>query len=230
MIADNYYEITSLPSLGELSASPPFGLSEYLSRLENNKSGYDRVSLLFLYDDLLQRQGFLSGELKDVTPSVLTVNQLRNEEPLPDYLISDSEPGSRIDVDNIWDNYFHYVDEMSKRIGSEFLRRWVSFEVGLRNALAIERAKSLGLEPQLYLVAEDLQNDTDDFSSIINEYRSAQTPLDALKTLLKYRWEWAKNNNPYFSFESDELAAYGLSLMLLIQWHRLEQYRSSDSS
>ncbi len=229
MIADNYYEIVSLAVLGELSSAPPFRLYEFLSRLADNPGCYDRVKVLFLHDDLLQRQGFLSGELKEISPSVLTVNQIRNEEPLPDYLISVSAERWRSEVDNVWDNYFHYADREALRLGSDFLHKWVGFEVGLRNALADERAKRLGLEPEMYKVAEDLQSREEDFSDVINEWRSADTPLSGLQILIRYRWEWVKDNEPYFTFKADELAVYGLRLMLLTQWHRLSEYRSDNN-
>jgi len=230
MIADNYYEITSLPALGELSSAPPLTLRQFLARLENNPSAYGIVETLVLHDDLLERQGFLSGEIKEVKPTVLTAAQIRNEEPLPEYLAIRQESTRPIETDDIWDNYFRYAIKIAQRFKSEFLRTWVGFEVALRNALVVERSQALGLEPQFYLVAEDLQSDEEDFSSLINDWRSAQTPLVGLQILLKHKWNWINKNDPYFTFGTDELAVYCLRLMLLTRWYRLTQYRSDDKN
>jgi hypothetical protein len=45
------------------------------------------VGCLFLLDDLLQRESYLAGELEEVTPTVLSQKQVRNESPLPEYLL-----------------------------------------------------------------------------------------------------------------------------------------------
>ncbi len=230
MIADNYYEITSLPALGELSSAPPLTLIQFLARLDNHPSAYRITETLILNDDLLERQGFLSGELKQVEPTVLTVAQAKNEEPLPEYLATGEQSIRAVETDDVWDRYFRYANKIAKQFGSAFLHKWVGFEVALRNALVVERSSALGLEPQLYLVAKDLQSEEEDFSGLINDWRSAQTPLVGLQIVLRYKWNWTNKVDPYFTFSTDELAVYCQRLMLLRRWYRLTQYRSDDKN
>ena len=87
MSGDNLYLLSALPTLGELGSVPPMPLAVLLERFI--ESGGNRVLLdaLLLSDDLLQRQAVLSREIETVEPSVLTPAQVRDEEPLPEYLV-----------------------------------------------------------------------------------------------------------------------------------------------
>ncbi len=83
---DRYYYLASLPALGELGTEPALGFAELLEHLADSRGRHALVGSLFLWDDLLQREAYLAGELPEADPAVLTVQQAHNESPLPGYL------------------------------------------------------------------------------------------------------------------------------------------------
>ncbi len=228
MRAGNYYEITALPALGELGSQPPITPEQFLEHLAENTGALQLIRVLFLLDDLLQREAFLAGETKQVDPLVLTRLQARNEEALPSFLVYDSEQVTRTaEADTLWELYFRHAMAVAKSTGSTFLSAWVSYEVALRNSLAEERAKQLGLEAGGYIVAADLASD-EDFAQLITEWSSADTPLVALRMLTLARWSWIMDNNAWFTFKNDELAAYAAQLMLLNRWYLMSKADADD--
>jgi hypothetical protein len=223
MASGNYFYITALPNLGDLGEKPPIKLAEVLSFLADQPSLRAIASVIFLQDDLLQREGFLAGEEKVVSPTVLTTSQVQNVEPLPESLISATtdEPSRSIQADTTWELYFRYVAEIAQNTNNKFLARWVRFEVSLRNAVVIERSKRLGLDASRYLVATELGESGADFRTVISEWSAASSPLAGHRVLTSARWQWLRENDAWFTFENDEFAAYAAKLMLLHQWHRL---------
>lgn len=221
---DHYYYLASLPALGELGSEPSMGFAELLEHLEADRRRRELAGSLFLLDDLLQREAFLAGELEEPDPAVFSIQQVRNESPLPEFLASAPEAGegSRLGVsDRLWDAYFRYVAEVGQRLGSRFLAAWVGYEVALRNALVAARAKRLGLDEADYLVAADLAAGGDEVTAAVNAWTAAATPLAGQQSLLRARWDWLTAHDAWFTFSNDELAVYAARLMLLHQWQRM---------
>lgn len=245
MKLDRYYYITSLPVLGELGSEPPLGFVELREYLGDDRVRRELVGYLFLLDDLLQREAFLAGELKEVAPSVLSERQVRNQSPLPEFLLppdgqdgddsrglTGSVPGqgqsSRAGkgrggsaVDKTWEAYFRHVARMAVRLRCDFLAAWVREEVTLRNALVSVRARRLGLDEADYLVAADLVEDDEQAQGLISDWEGAPTPLAGHQALIRARWDWLAEHDCHFTFRDDELAAYALRLVLLQQWQRV---------
>ena len=69
--------------MGELGRAPPLDPDQLLELLAPCPTARRVVEVLFLHDDLLQREGVVAGELSSVRPVVLTAAQIRNESPLP---------------------------------------------------------------------------------------------------------------------------------------------------
>jgi len=222
---DRYYYLASLPALGELGSEPPMGFSELLEHLSDSRQRYELVGVLFLLDDLLQREAFLAGELDEVDPTVFSIQQARNESPLPEYLAGNSPTDAKstlgVAADRLWDAYFHYALEVARRLNNRFLEAWVIFEVTLRNALVTARAKRLGLDEKDYVVATDLAGSGEELAALVSEWSAAATPLAGQQVLLRGRWAWLIEHDAWFSFRDDELAAYAARLMLLRQWERI---------
>ncbi|MDZ7619164.1 MAG: DUF2764 family protein, partial [Patescibacteria group bacterium] len=168
-----------------------------------------------------EREAFLSGEITDVSPAVLTVQQSRNEAALPDDLAPRLEGDTELlEADRLWEGYFRHAAETGRALGSPLLVQWVGFEAALRNALAAARAKRLEIEGTGYLVATDLAESNEDFSAVLSEWAAAETPLAGLRVVIRARWEWLSLHDAWFSFSEDELVAYAIRLMLLEQWRR----------
>jgi hypothetical protein len=222
MAANNYYRISALPSLGDLGSPPPLTPVALREHVAEGPRGRALVDSVLLFDDLLQREALVAGEVREVAPAILSPAQVRNEEPLPEYLApADGPSPPRVASDAVWAAYFRYAHAMAVRRASSFLAAWVEHEVGLRNALAIARAKALGLEPADYLVTPELGRSGEDFSVLVGEWSAAATPLEGLHILDRNRWHWLAENDAWFTFADEELAAYAAKLMLLVRWQRL---------
>ncbi len=222
MAGDQYYLMSVLPGLGDLGSPPPMPLSRLIEQVIDSGGNVSLIESILLSDDLLQRQSFLSGEKDELNLTVLSVSQARNEEPLPEYLATSSEDSiSQSSLDAVWELYYRYAVSVASAKNSSFLRQWVEYEVGLKNALVTARAKALNLDPQEYLVAEELGGVQEDYSHLINEWVSVSDPVAGLQVLDTARWQWLWDNDGWFAFEDDELAAYGAKLMLIQRWYRL---------
>ena len=225
MSADTYYLVTSLPSLGRLGDSPEITPAEFVDHVADDADAQALVEAVLLSDDLLQRDAVIAGELTDPQPVVLTAEQLHDDVPLPDALAGgdDDNAPARIAADSVWTAYFRHAAATARRLGSAFLTDWVGYEVALRNALAEARARALDLSPERYRVCEDLADGSVDLDGLLREWAAARDPLVGLKLLDEARWQWLHENDRWYSFSPDELAAYAAKLMLLNRWVRLSE-------
>lgn len=229
MTAENFYILSALPGLVDMAVAPSIRPRQLLEMTESNPPAQEAVACIFLSDDLIARQSFLSGEITEVDPIVLSDAQMRNEAPLPSYLVHrDDDITFRIPDDVLWDNFFHHTEGIAAKTGNVFLKDWVGFEVSLRNQLAVARAKALNLESQNYLVATQLQDGRHDFSHILSEWSAAATPLAGQNVLDQGRWNWLGEHDQWFSFSNEELAAYAAKLILVNRQQRLRQTPAGD--
>ncbi len=231
MAAGRFYVITALPPLGELGSAPPMSLSELVEHVADSPRLADLVRAVVLGDDLVQRDAFLAGQVGEVAPAVLTPRQVRNEEPLPGELAGEQpgeQPDARAVADSTWASYFRFAADVARRTGGGFLGEWVGFEVALRNALAAERARALGLQAEDYQVVAELADRGADVAETVAEWSSARDPLEGLRALDRRRWEWLRGHDRWFTFADDEGAAYAARLVLLHRWHRLARGEASQ--
>lgn len=221
---DRYYLLAAIPALGELGSRPPIGLAELSEYAGESRRAARLMDALLLADDLLQREAFLAGQLADVTPVVLGEEATRNQTSLPDYLtVVDEKSQVGAESDATWRAYFRYVAELGRREGNLFLPRWVSFEVGLRNALADERARRLERGETHGPAEADLVVWEEDYSEMLRNWAAADTPLEGHQELMRFRWTWLDQHASWFSFSEDELLVYTIRLMLLEQWWRIQE-------
>ncbi len=229
MTARRYdYLLSALPGLDTFGANPPMSKQDLLDRLSEAEGPVQTVQVLLLMDDLVQREAIMSGELPadQAGFSVLSEVDADNIPVLPAYLLpesgSENQDTARLNVDAIWRTFFMHAWATAQRSGSPFLKAWVKFEVGLRNALAATRAHALELDPLAYQVTPELADSSADFASALAAWSSALDPLSALEALDKARWEWMEDNSKWYSFQAQELEAYAAKLVLLHRWRRLQ--------
>ncbi|KKL67372.1 hypothetical protein LCGC14_2135650, partial [marine sediment metagenome] len=178
--------------------------------------------------DLLLREALATEELAEVSPAVLTAEQVRGDVPLPEFLTAEPAGRLRIPGDAVWEAHYRHA----YRLGGacEFLREWVGFEVALRNAVATARAETLELDPAGYLLGEDLADEDAPVQGTVAAWAEAPDPLAALRVLDEGRWTWVDQRSRYFSFAIDELAAYARKLILLTRWHVLSREEAADTA
>ena len=224
MAGRHYFLLASLPHLGEPGAGAPLTGRELLERVVEAGGPRTLIEALLLEDDLVQREALLAGEIDQAEPVVLSVEQLRDEQPLPETLgAGPDQPPGRVAADAVWAAYFHHAAGVVRRCGCGFLAARVGFEVALRNALAEARAKSLGLDAAEYLVAETLADRDADLTGVLSEWAAAAHPLAGLRVINQARWNWLTEREAWFTFGDDELAAYAAKLMMLHRQRRLDQ-------
>jgi hypothetical protein len=221
-----YYGVTALPVLGELGSAPPLPLAE-LMEMVRGTPGAELVTVILLGDDLLKRDARLAGELPEPAPAVLTKGQISGQEPLPDYLDGGERVGEMVPGDSVWAAYYRHAAALAERQRSEFLRQWVGKEVGMRNGLALARARALNLDPAGYLIAQELGHNGAGVDDVVGEWAAAHDPLEGLQILLESHWRWLSDHDAWFSFGPDELAAYAAKLLLLHRWSRVMPATSS---
>ncbi len=201
--------------------------SELLAQVIDSKGPARTVEMILLSDDLIQYDALLSEETSQdkIDLAVLSLEKSENEPMLPDFLLPEEEnqekEDKRLAVDAIWTRYFRYAESIAKRNHSGFLKAWIGFEVGLRNALTTARSQILELDPEAYIVTPELADTDMDFTNIISSWSSAQTPLAALEALDKARWEWLEENGNWYSCSDDEIEVYAAKLILLHHWRRI---------
>lgn len=225
------YLLSALPSLDPIGSIPPLSKSDLLEQVINSKGPVRTVELILLSDDLMQYQALLAEELErdKIDLAVLSLDKGQEEAVLPDFLLpketaegpEQEKEGERTSVDAIWARYFRHTASAAKRAASSFLKTWVGFEVGLRNALVVARSRRLELDPAAYMVAPELADKDADYSHIVSAWSSAPDPLTALEVLDKARWEWLEEHGGWYSFSAREIEVYAARLVLLHRWRRI---------
>ncbi|OHB73333.1 MAG: hypothetical protein A2Z25_00320 [Planctomycetes bacterium RBG_16_55_9] len=232
------YLLSFLPSLEPIGSIPPMSKSAFLEHVIESKGPVHTVEMLLLSDDLMQYQALLAEEVeKDrIDLAILSLDKGEDEAVLPDFLLPDekseaAEEGKeneRLPIDAIWARYFRHAASVAKREPSRFLKDWVGFEVGLRNALVTARSRKLDLDPAAYLVAPELGDKDVDYSHVISAWSSAADPQMAMEVLDRARWDWLEEHGGWFSFSTREIEAYAAKLVLLHRWRRIRSEKRDN--
>jgi hypothetical protein len=222
----NDYLLSTLPTLEPIGSIPPISKSELLGQVVDSNGPVRTVEMILLSDDLIQYEAFLSEETGQdkIDLAVLSLEKAENESVLPEFLLPEEETqeeDKHLSVDGLWSRYFRYAESIAKRNHSSFLKVWIAFEVGLRNALTVARSHILDLDPEAYLVTPELADTDIDYTNIISSWSAAPTPLAALEVLDKARWEWLEENGNWYSCSDDEIEVYAAKLILLHHWRRI---------
>jgi len=221
------YLLSVLPALEPIGSVPPMSKRAFLEQVIDSNGPVETVETLLLSDDLTQYQVLLAEEIEPdkADLAVLSIDKSENEAVLPDFLLpeegTDEQEDARVSVDAIWSRYFRHAAAVAKRKASSFLRDWIRFEVGLRNALATTRAHALELDAEAYLVAPDLADRDIDYTHAISTWSAASNPLTAQEALDKVRWDWLEENGGWYSFKAREIEVYAAKLVLLHHWRRI---------
>ncbi len=224
-MAKPYYILSMLPTIDALGAPAPVTPREFLDLFEPDDPLLAQVEALFLADDLLLRQSALAGrDCNSHTPAVLSRGQIAGEMDLPEPLIIERTDDAMRFIapeDALWERYYEWLAELATSTRSKFLRDWTAFEVGLRNALAAHRAAALDLDVGGYLIAESLGDDAGEFTAILNDLQTGETPMDQKEILDLARWAWLHEHDEWFSFDDGEILAYAVRLLLTTRWERI---------
>ena len=221
------YLLSVLPTLEQMGSIPPLSKHGFLEQVIDSNGPVSTVEMLLLSDDLMQYQALLTEEIQqDRTDlAILSLDKAENESVLPDFLLPketmEKQESMRLSADGIWTRYFHHAASVAKRSRSSFLKSWIGFEVGLRNALVTARAQILDLDSAAYLVAPELADNNTDYSHTVSNWSGASDPLTAQKVLDEARWDWLDEHGGWYSFSACEIEVYAARLVLLHRWRRI---------
>ena len=235
------YLLSLLPTLEPIGSTPPLNKQNFLQQVIESNGPASTVEVFLLSDDLMQYQGLLAEEIEQdrIDLVILSLDVAEDKSVLPDYLLpkgtteeQEDEQSMRMSIDRIWERYFHYAASVAKRTQSSFLKAWIGFEVGLRNAMAIARAQMLDLEPEAYLVAPELADKKIEYHQIVSDWSGASNPLSAHRVLDEARWDWCEQHGGWYSFHACEIEVYAAKLMLLHRWRRIltEKQQHNETS
>lgn len=223
--------LSALPSLDPIGSIPPLGKADLLNQVAGSKGPVQTVEIILLSDDLMQYQALLAREVEPdrVDLAILSLDKAEGEPVLPAFLLPDEseaqaeaeKENARLSVDAIWARYFRHAASAAKRSSSRFLKAWVGFEVGLRNALVAARCRNLELDPADYMVAPELGEKGGDYGSVVSAWSAAADPQAALEVLDRARWDWLEEHDGWYSFSACEIEAYAAKLVLLHRWRRI---------
>jgi hypothetical protein len=221
------YILNALPALEPIGSIPPMSKSDFLTVITNAKGPVRTVEIILLSDDLTQYEALLTNEIdnKRIDLAVLSVVKAENEPVLPDFLLPEDQTehkeNNRLAADGIWSRYFSHAAYVAKHNHSKFLKAWIGYEAGIRNALTTARAQMLDLDPEAYLVCPELADTETDYTNIISAWHAASNPMTALEVLDKARWDWLEEHGSWYSFSEDEIEVYAAKLILLHHWRRI---------
>jgi len=230
------YLLSVLPGLEPIGSIPPMSKGELLEHVYSSNGPVGTVEMLLLYDDLGQYQALTAEE---ITPeqtdfAVLNMEKAENEPVLPAFLLAEEvaheQENERKSIDEVWSRFFSYASIVAKRNRSIFLKSWIVFEVGLRNAIVNARCQRLGLDSSAYLVVPELSDKNFDYSSVLSAWSSARNPLEALEVLDKARWDWLEENGRWYSCSSAEIEVYAAKLILLHHWRRILSVNKQENN
>jgi hypothetical protein len=220
------YLLSVLPALEPMGSIPPMSKRDLLEQVAGSNGPVRTVEMLLLSDDLTQYQALLTEEIgpDKADSAILSLDKAENEAVLPDFLLSEEsteEQDDRSSIDAIWSRYFHHAASVARRERSGFLKAWIGFEAGLRNALVTARSHTLELDPTTYLVAPELADKDMDYSHVVSAWSAAANPLAALEVLDKSRWDWLDERGRWYSSSACEVEVYAAKLALLHHWRRI---------
>jgi hypothetical protein len=155
--------------------------------------------------------------------AVFSVKELEERTDFPEWLavaLGSEAKGRAYAFDRVWDAYFRELERLAGQSGSNFLRRWVSWEVGLRNAIVELRASRAGVDSAAFLV-----------DGISDEHPAIYRPImDSIVSFMDGGFDsWRDMDNyvntlmlqkartiaPAYTFNTDELLSYATQFVIL---------------
>lgn len=178
-------------------------------------------ALLMRFDiSALEKMEF--GSKPSVT-AIFSEKQLEERSGFPEWLeraFASEESGRIYAFDRIWDAYFRELKFLAGQSGSKFLMSWVSWEVGLRNAIAEIRAGRAGVDATEFLMEGISEEHPSIYRPIIDSLVSfmdvgfdSWREMDRLMNTLML--EKARSLAPAYTFNTDELLSYAVQFVIL---------------
>ena len=140
------------------------------------------VESLLLAIDVTNFENLHQGRPIFIEGSILTQEEIERKRNLPLFIqgfLEEKERGIRRPYifDALWERYYMYAYTSAQEKDCRFLVDYLSWEIGLRNHLAMMRAKEQGSEVEDYLILP--QAGYHDLSNFVTQVKSQKNPLMA---------------------------------------------------
>ena len=221
----NYYYLMSLlPPLPAALGQPlGAGVAWLASQARQNIDPADRDTLeaYLLYADVANFISRESGREKFLPGGRLTPEDIDTQEELPelirDFLKEHGQGTNRpYAYDRLWEMYYARVLQTAERSGNAFLKKYLPWEIQLRNALTSWRALQAGLDPAGFLVAPD--NAGYSFDQLLSGLKECSGPLEAERFLDRERLKFITGCLDHDGFSLDALLGYLSQAYIYSRW------------
>jgi len=121
--------------------------------------------------------------------------------------------------DALWEEYYKFSYRLAQERNCQFLVSYLSLEIGLRNHLAMMRAKERGIEGEDYLILPHLSSQ--DLSAIAGQVRSQKNPLMAERLIDEERLKAIFHCEGSDPFSVDAVLAILARASLFSRWEKM---------
>ncbi|MFH1830142.1 MAG: hypothetical protein ABH871_05135 [Pseudomonadota bacterium] len=236
------YLFTSLPALPRDPGGAVSLSAAKLASLCSDEGGTAALltrALLFSFDIKALEQ--IEFGVDPSETALFDEKQLRQRENMPHWLKSalDSDGSAySYPFDRVWEAYFRRLMKLACSLRSQFLMEWVSWEVGLRNALAAHRAmrhKALGEPLQIKDISKEYAYEfrpvIDTLISLVESgagpepfdfaqgklHRRVDSYKEMDRTVNMLKLAKARDIAPEYTFNLDELLSYVVQFSVIKQ-------------
>jgi hypothetical protein len=222
-----YFLISLIPPLPELLGEKlALSFAEISRTVRRNIEPEDTplIESLLLAFDVTNFENFHQGRPLFIEGGILTQEEIERKRNLPLFIqgfLEEKDRGIRRPYifDALWERYFMYVYTSAQERDCRFLVDYLSWEIGLRNHLAVMRAKERGIEVEDYLILP--QAGYHDLSNLVTQVKSQKNPLMAERLIDEERLKAIFHCEGGDPFSINAVLALLAKASLFSRWERM---------
>lgn len=226
-MARYYFLVSCLPPMPlALGEKVPMSFEDISNLIFRNIEPVDEplVRCCLQAIDTANIEYYLQGQDVFLPGGSLTREEIETKKHLPSFMkifIEEKEKGVRrgYSYDSLWEKYYAYAYSLAEELNCRFLIDYLSWEVGLRNALAEIRARASGREAEDYQIK--VRAGGHDFSGVISQLKMQQNPLKAEQFLDEERLRRIYHCEGADPFSRDVVLARLENARIYSRWEKL---------
>lgn len=221
----NYYYLMSLlPPLPAALGQPLGADAAWLAdkaRQNIDPADQEVLESYLQYADVANFISRESGRGKFLPGGRLTADEIANRKELPDVISDflkeqDSGPARPYAYDRLWEKYYARALQIAERSDNAFLKKYLPWEIQLRNTLSSLRASQTGADPAGYLVAPN--NSAYSFDQLLSGLKECSGPLEAEMYIDRERLKFISGCLDHDGFSLDALLGYLSQAYIFYRW------------
>ncbi len=225
------YLFSRLPRLDDEPGAIPAIAPRELSRVLAEEGGVaDRLGRALLLKVDLHVLSRLAIGAEAGIGAVYSDEALAARQGLPHWLddaLRREGESHALPFDLVWKTYYAWLYDLSDTCDCSFLRTWLRWDVGFRNALVRQRAGHLHQEAGAALVDPGPHRGAQEFKMLIEGLdsieASAKEPQDADRYVAQQRLAQLQAIAPIYTFDLDELLGYVARFVVQVEASGVKQ-------